>query len=303
MTNLLGTKKIVKETKEVKKTKAKAVYVSLDELSPEARGLRIAELLADRGETFEECYKKHKRIAHVVANRNRGTAEVRCLDMEDIHQEALIGLYESFNRYDPSVGIKFITFAMKNMQGRIYKYFRENDGSIRKPRKVQALETAKWKHDVSTVEELKELFRQGALDKTITSEADVEVWHAYTLTHLETFSMDIQVAYGESGSTTIGEGLSLTDNDMITTELNAAIDMIDIPEVSRQMLNLSLMGYTQKQIGAKFGVTQMQAGRILKSTRLKLYDALRDYITAEYGNDFEESEDVKDGQTNARKRA
>lgn len=101
----------------------------------------------ERKELFEEYYKnrdieirdilieEHLYIAEILSKKytNRG------IDFDDIYQIASIGLIYAIERFDPTKGFEFSSFATPTIIGEIKKYFRDNGWTIRVPRRIQEL--------------------------------------------------------------------------------------------------------------------------------------------------------------------
>lgn len=79
-----------------------------------------------------EIVDRYTYIADIVAKRfsNRG------IDYDDLYQVACIGLLYAAERFDPSKGVKFTSFATPTISGEIKHYFRDKGNFIRVPRKL-----------------------------------------------------------------------------------------------------------------------------------------------------------------------
>ncbi len=116
--NINDYKKLDKKlTKEEKKDLFIEYYKSKDE---ELRTILIEEYLY---------------IAEILAKKYTG----RGIDYDDIYQVASIGLIYAVDRYDPSKGYEFSSFATPTIIGEIKKYFRDKGWTIRVPRRIQEL--------------------------------------------------------------------------------------------------------------------------------------------------------------------
>ena len=61
------------------------------------------------------------------------------IEYEDIYQVASLGLIYAIERFDPSKGFEFSSFATPTIIGEIKKHFRDKGWSIRVPRRIQEL--------------------------------------------------------------------------------------------------------------------------------------------------------------------
>jgi RNA polymerase sigma-B factor len=56
---------------------------------------------------------------------------------EDLHQVAMVGLVEAVDRFDPTLGHSFTTFAMPTIKGELRRYFRDRAWLVRVGRTAQ----------------------------------------------------------------------------------------------------------------------------------------------------------------------
>lgn len=72
---------------------------------------------------------------------------------EDLENEAAIGLIKAVERFDPSLGNKFSSFAMPYITGKVQQYFRDKGHTIRLTQGIQSLHNkGKKAHEHLTVE-------------------------------------------------------------------------------------------------------------------------------------------------------
>lgn len=83
----------------------------------------------------ERLIEAHLPLARAVARRYVGRGE----DLDDLIQVAAIGLIKATDRFDPSRGVAFATFATPAIDGEIRRHLRDRTGSVRIPRELQQL--------------------------------------------------------------------------------------------------------------------------------------------------------------------
>jgi RNA polymerase sigma-B factor len=191
----------------------------------------------------------------------------RGVQVEDLFQVASIGLLNAVDRYDPSHGSAFLSFALPTIQGEIRRYFRDRAWSMRVPRglKDRHLAIAKASSELSA--ELNRAPRPSeiAAHLDLTLDEVLEGLHAgdaYNSTSLD----EKLSAGGDAG------GYSLAD---MLGEADARLEMVEyrdtlrplleaLPERERTIVMLRFFGeMTQSQIATEIGVSQMHVSRLL----------------------------------------
>lgn len=82
-----------------------------------------------------ELVRRYLYIVEILSKKyvNKG------IEYEDIYQVASLGLIYAIERFDPSKGFEFSSFATPTIIGEIKKHFRDKGWSIRVPRRIQEL--------------------------------------------------------------------------------------------------------------------------------------------------------------------
>ncbi len=116
-------------------------------------------------DTREQLIRAHVRLADKVARNFRASGEPH----EDIAQEAYIGLVKAVDSFDPSVGVKFSTYATHKITGQIRHYLRDKTSVIRQPG---------WLHERSRkvarcAETLRQKLNREATDAELAAEAGI----------------------------------------------------------------------------------------------------------------------------------
>lgn len=191
----------------------------------------------------------------------------RGVQVEDLFQVASIGLLNAVDRFDPSHGSAFLSFALPTIQGEIRRYFRDRAWSMRVPRGLKdrhlaiARATSVLSAEMNRAPRPSEIatYLELSLDDVLEG---LHAGEAYSST-----SLDEQLsAVGETG------GYSLVD---MLGEADARLEMVEyrdtlrplleaLPERERTIVMLRFFGeMTQSQIAIEIGVSQMHVSRLL----------------------------------------
>jgi len=216
--------------------------------------------------------KENLNLVHFIAKKfaNRGES------LEDLVSVGTIGLLNAIDRFDPSRGIRFATFATPTIMGEIKRHFRDKGWAIKVPRRLQELNMAANKavesltselERVPTIEEIAIKIDHSVED---TIEA-LELGHMYDLKSLETDnsngndSDDSRTALEDY----IGEDdhsiIEFTDNERIEDVLNHLN-----PRERTIILLRFFKGMSQADVARKLDISQMHVSRIQHKALQKL---------------------------------
>ena len=228
-------------------------------------GLRDVNRGADLDELTRQLIETNAAVARSMASRYRN----RGIDLDDLEQVALLGLTKAAQRFDPSAGHDFLSFAVPTVRGELRRHFRDSGWMVRPPRRVQDLQTR-----ISSAQaELESRLGRSPRPSEIATHLDedtsdiVEALAAdgcFTPT-----SLDARVA---DGSSSLGDLLGQDDRALAQAEAKLMLDPLMGRLSRRDQLIVRLRYYqeqTQQEIAESVGLTQAQVSRVL--TRI-LYD-------------------------------
>lgn len=181
---------------------------------------------------------------------------------DDLRQVALLGLVKAIDRFDPTRGVAFSTFAGRTIDGELKRHFRDQTWALRVPRSVKDL-------NVSVRRASEALEQQLSRSPTVRELAD----------HLD---VSVDEVIGALGATAARRAGSLDDLDpqgattTPRTDSSPAEDRLeDRDEVGRLLSTLGprereiirLRFYehlSQEQIAERVGLSQMHVSRLLR---------------------------------------
>jgi RNA polymerase sigma-B factor len=231
----------------------------------------LPEDSAERRTLRDQLVELHMPLVVYLARRFSGRNE----PMNDLVQVGAIGLIKAIDRFDPSRGLEFSTYATPTILGEIKRHFRDTGWLIHVPRRAQEMQTTlnAARADLSqefgrapTVAELAE--RIGAEEDTVLEALDAA--RAYSGVPL-----DVLAAPGE----TVPEHpmLGVLDEGYDQVEQRAMLreQIAKLPEAEREILLLRFIANkTQTEIASIVGVSQMQVSRLVARGLKRLREGL-----------------------------
>jgi len=208
-------------------------------------------------------------LAKSLARRYRRSSE----PLEDLVQVASLGLIKAIDRFDPSRGLAFSSFAVPTILGELKRYFRDSGWAVHVPRGAQ--ERSRKIEEASrvltggtgrppTVTELSQ-FLELSQEEVLEG---LEAGQAYS-----TVSLDAPRPADDDGGETYVDTIGGEDHrlaiadELVSTEM--AISRLDTRD--RRILYLRFVeDLTQTEIAEQIGVSQMQVSRLLRRSLTRL---------------------------------
>lgn len=227
-------------------------------------------------EKFEEYYKtrdkklrdelieEHMYIVDILSNKYVGKG----IEKDDLYQVASLGLIYAIDRFDPTKGYAFSSFATPTIMGELKRYFRDKGWVIRVPRRIQNL--------YKKINTAKKILPQ-ELQRTPTvadiadylgedEETILETMEASKVYAPQSLDMKYQVQKGEN-SVDLSEMIGEEDKNFDSIELKDLIDKSKerLNDLEKEILELRYYeGRTQVDIANTLDISQMTVSRIEK---------------------------------------
>jgi RNA polymerase sigma-B factor len=203
-------------------------------------------------------------LARSLARRYHRSGE----PLEDLIQVASVALVKAIDRYDLARGCAFSSFAVPTITGELKRHFRDHSWTVRPPRDVQELTL---RVETALIRLTQQLDRSPTTTELATAAGldEEQVLEALQARCGRT-GLSLQAPQGDPGdATTLEDTLGAEDPDIARAETRAELNGLlkTITPRAREMLRLRFEeDMTQAEIGAIFGVSQMQVSRILRQT-------------------------------------
>ena len=197
-------------------------------------------------------------------------------NMDDLFQIGCIGLMKSVDNFDPTLGVKFSTYAVPMIIGEIRRYLRDNS-AYRIPRSLRDI-AYKALHTKELLN--RSLGREPTLSEIATACELPEEDIVYALDAIQTPMSLFDPIYTDSGDTLyVMDQISDKKNKEETwvEHLSLSEAMKRLNDRERHIISLRFFeGKTQTEVADMIGISQAQVSRLEKNA-LK---AMRGYLTA-----------------------
>ncbi len=202
---------------------------------------------------------------------------------DDIEQVAMVALVKAVDRFDPSIGVPFASFAGRTIEGEIKRHFRDATWSVKVPRGAKELHLAvrRGSDELST--------KFGRSPTVAEVAAHLQLSEDDVITGLSVSEVrqvaSIDPPAGDDGTSSERQrATSSTDGRFVDVENRAVVDQLlaALPEREREIVRLRFYEeMSQVDIAAVVGVSQMHVSRLLRRAFEQLREAYGDRDAAE----------------------
>ena len=221
----------------------------------------------------EKLVMSHLNLVRFIANKFKNRGE----PIDDLIQVGYLGLLKAIDRFDPSRGLEFTTFATPTIMGEIKRHFLDKGWSVRVPRRLQEL-SAKVNQATDTL--TSQLQRSPTiaeiadyLDATVDEVLEaMESSSAYSSVSLEAPS-----GADDDDTPSVIDRYATEDSDLAFTDDRIIIEeaLASFSPRERDVIEMRfLKGMTQIEIAEKLGISQVQVSRLLRRTLKKIQDKI-----------------------------
>jgi RNA polymerase sigma-B factor len=212
----------------------------------------------------EELLLGHLGIAEGIARNYSGPGR----EVEDLQQVARLGLFKAVRGFDPDHGADFAAYAVPTVHGELKRYLRDSSWMVRPPRHLQDLRTAAIKLTPELAQRLGREPRLQELAAALAENPDTVAEALNCHGSLRPESLD-----GTPEGQSLAESLAVTDGGTERIEellmLRGAIRELE-PRERQLLFYRYFQEESQRRIGERIGMTQMQVSRALARILVKL---------------------------------
>jgi RNA polymerase sigma-B factor len=235
-------------------------------------GRRDAEMLRRYARTRDPSLREQLVHRYLPLARYAASQYVRGTEaFEDLLQVASVGLLKALDRYDPTHGAAFSSYALPTMMGELRRHFRDRGWAVRPPRDLQehALLVERAADELATEfgrsPTVAELAERTHMDQESVLEAR-EALSARLSTSLSTSSR-------EDDPHPLEARLGSEEGGYVQAERRATLQSLArvLTTREREILRLRFEeDLTQAEIGRAVGLSQMHVSRVLRAAVDKL---------------------------------
>lgn len=216
--------------------------------------------------TRNELVRRYEHVAERCALRFAGRGEAT----DDLRQVALIGLIKSVERFDPTMGVAFESYATPTIVGEIKRHFRDRTWRVSVPRRLKELRTQVF----SAIDELEQRLERSPTPDEVAAliGIDREAVLETLLANQVYRSSSLEASRDQSGDAIealLAEPESTSEHADRRMEAMQAVQTLGHRD--RQIIYWRFFEEcTQSEIGSRLGVGQVQVSRLLKSALARL---------------------------------
>jgi RNA polymerase sigma-B factor len=226
---------------------------------------------AQSPETRDALFERFLPLARHLARRYPGGGEE-----DDLQQVASLGLLKAIDRFDPSHGTAFSSFAVPTILGELKRHFRDLGWSIRPPREVQEL-SGRLR---SVSDELTAQLRRSPTPTELAEHCGVSIEQVLEARAAATAHQPDSLERPRHADDT-AEPSSLLGRDdpaLACVEDAQALEswLAPLSERERVVMRLRFCDeLRQREIGELLGISQMHVSRLIHKSLLVLRDTAR----------------------------
>jgi RNA polymerase sigma-B factor len=207
----------------------------------------------------------HRWLAVAIAREYHTGGE----PLDDLIQVACMALVKAAERFDPSFGVEFKTFAAVTARGELRRYYRDSTWSMRVPRRLQEL-----RYEVrAATEVLRERLRRSPDTGELASYLHVHPDEIIDCLCADSNFRPLSLEHADGNDNLLGDDVQSTDSGFAAVESADAFREVvaTLPPRLRLIVELRYLdGMKQSDIGARLGVSQVQISRLLQQAMARL---------------------------------
>ncbi len=218
----------------------------------------------------EQLILLHMNLVRFLARKYSGRGE----PLDDLIQVGTIGLINAIDRFDPTRGIRFATYATPTIVGEIKRHFRDRGWAVKVPRRLQETNLAATRAADALTQSLersptiKEIAAAVGVSEEETLEA-LELASVY-----EPISLEAELEQDQEEShAVLGDYVGHVDKEIEALELHSRLQdaLSRLSPRERGIIEMRfLAGLPQVEVAKRLNISQMHVSRLQQRALAKL---------------------------------
>ena len=224
-------------------------------------------------EAREQLIVSHVNLARYIAAKFKNRGE----PLDDLIQVGTIGLIKAIDRFDPSRGLEFTTYATPTIMGEIKRHFRDKGWTIRVPRRLQELSA---KVNSATDELTARLQRSPSIEEVaeyLGTTADEVLEAMESSSAYSSVPLEAQGGNEDDDAPSVIDRYASVDGDLEASDDRMVLEEVigEFPEADQQAIRMRFIdGMTQVEIAKRLGISQVQVSRMLRRALRRIQDKI-----------------------------
>ncbi len=217
----------------------------------------------------EELLERFLPLARKLVGRYARTSEPR----DDLVQVASIGLLQAIDRYDPDRGAAFSSFAVPTILGELKRHFRDHCWSMHVPRPEQELALRVGRAESSLATRLGRSPTAQELGDELSLSVEEVCEGLGAAASYRALSLNAPMNDDEGEPSELGATVGAPEEGYELVEVTAALGSVmqKLSHEERTLIDLRFgEELSQREIGTRIGVSQMQVSRLLRRAQRHL---------------------------------
>ena len=224
-------------------------------------------------EAREQLIVSHVNLVRYIAAKFKNRGE----PLDDLIQVGTIGLIKAIDRFDPSRGLEFTTYATPTIKGEIKRHFRDKGWTIRVPRRLQELSA---KVNSATDELTSRLQRSPSIEEVaeyLGTTADEVLEAMESSSAYSSVPLEAQGGNEDDDAPSVIDRYASVDGDLEASDDRIVLEEVigEVPEADQQAIRMRFIdGMTQVEIAKRLGISQVQVSRMLRRALRRIQDKI-----------------------------
>lgn len=224
-------------------------------------------------EAREQLIVSHVNLVRYIAAKFKNRGE----PLDDLIQVGTIGLIKAIDRFDPSRGLEFTTYATPTIMGEIKRHFRDKGWTIRVPRRLQELSA---KVNSATDELTARLQRSPSIEEVaeyLGTTADEVLEAMESSSAYSSVPLEAQGSNEDDDAPSVIDRYASVDGDLEASDDRMVLEEVigEFPEADQQAIRMRFIdGMTQVEIAKRLGISQVQVSRMLRRALRRIQEKI-----------------------------